>query len=1170
MLEILLLGQPEARYNEEPLAISRRIVRHLMVYLACAPERVGRSELASLFWPESDGPQATSYLRDSLRRLREQLPQKDILMKYGTQVFFDPERTYVDVRDFSGKVASIKRSLIIWPSYKPIPAATLALMQEAVKLWRSPRFLYGIDLPPEGEYADWVIKTGQQLELDRQYLLGKLAENALVYSNPMQALEWIQLGLQTDELNPELNLHYLETLVEMDRLPEANMHLRYLQARYEKAGLGDLPAALEHMSQRMQQHTKGKLPEVVLGNIESFLETPFVGQAGVLQTVDQVVQNGEGVVISGGAGAGKTRLMHELENRYTPGFRFMHMPAKALEKELTYSAITALLQQAVRKDEWQKLKAEHRRELASLLPELSLAYPEDASLAGIQLDSKSQTINEAVYQLLLICSYKKNMVVALDNAQWCDQFSYGTILHLAQRGFFRKAGRLVITFRSEIHAEALDQFLNDLRAEMSLPVVAIEALEATDIGHLTQFLSGEKTSTELNEYLKLLSAGNTLILIEMVRSAMGQFPGRPLEESIHLLSGSTTLAGIIQEKFQQLTRTERSLVNIAVVYGNDVDTALLAEVSGYSPELVAETLESLDKEHHMLQPITREKRLVYSFTHEKIRETVEGVLYPSRKRLLHERIAEILAKRNSSTSQDLARIAHHFEQAGISSQAIQYRVKAARAAWQAQFPDESIAQLELAESLLREGQDNPPEDIYAVFSLWGELAVMRSDLQTMQRAFTRLYQAGQEKQSPQLAGAGLSGLALLQALNGKIDTALQIMDRAHAFLDKSNSVYDRMIASIRTASIFMFISRYQQAKEWYLKALEMDKNDGESAQNLLTRIQAKVELAFLYILCGQPEIGLEISLEAYRSSDLAFFSFGCLSANISTAMALYYLGHYPDVIRIYHENMDTARIMRNGRAILYFHLVYARTALAMGRLGECLNQLKKIKEVEKQIGNAEISSTAHAVYGEMLVNLGDYFLAEKEFIAGSSRGQNSYDVLNNRLWLGMVKRYMGRVKEGNRIYSDALLAACQENMLSLSLPAEIISAIWDIQHGQHEEAAIQIAALEQKVQECGISTARLLLLLAKCRLAERRQEIGQVKSLAEQLARDAAKSQQVWMEIQARTLLHRYTVSREEKQLQENRIKDILAGMSAGIDDVRLAGLVANHHRDITFGWGGD
>ena len=1169
MLEILLLGQPEARYNGIPLAITRRIVRHLLVYLACAPERVGRSELASVFWSEATGTQATSYLRDTLRRLREQLPQKDILMKYSTQVFLDPERTYVDVRDFTGKVASIKRSLIAWPSYKPIPAATLVLMQEAVKLWRSPRFLYGIDLPPEGEYADWVIKTGQQLELDRQYLLGKLAENALVYSNPMQTLEWIQLGLQTDELNPELNLHYIETLVEMDRLPEANIHLRYLKARYEKAGLGDLPAALERMNSRMLQHTKGRLPEVILGNLESFLETPFVGQAGILQAVDGVIRDGEGVIISGGAGSGKTRLLHELENRYTPGLRFMHMHAKVLEKEQTYSAITGMLRQAVRKDEWQKLEAEHRRELASLLPELSKAYPEDASIADIQLDSKSQTINEAVYQLLLICSQKKKVIVTLDNAQWCDQFSYGAVGYLAQRGFFKKAGRLVITFRSEIHSEALDHFLNELRAVISLPVVNIEALDGTDIGHLTQFLSGEKTSSELNEHLKMLSNGNIFILIEMVRSAMSQFPGRPLEQSVHLLSGSTTLAGIIQEKFQLLNRTERSLVNIAVVYGNDVDAALLAEVSGYSPELVAETLEALDKEHHLLQPLTREKSLVYSFTHEKIRETVESILYPSRKRLLHERIAEVLFQRGGSMSQDLARIAYHFEQAGLSSQAIQYRVKAARAAWQAQFPDESYAQLESADSILQQGQDNPAEDIYAVFSLWGELAVMRSDLETMQRVFKRLYQAGQEKQSPQLAGAGLSGLALLQALNGKVDTALQTMDQAHAFLNKSNCVYDRMIASIRTASIFMFISRYPQAKEWYLKALEMDKNDGEPAQNLLTRIQAKVELAFLYTLCGQPDIGLEISLEAYRTSELSFLSFSCLSANIISAMALYYLGHYPDVIRIYHENINTARKMRNGRAILYFHLVYARTALAMGRLGECINQLKKIKEVEKQIHIAEISSTAHAVYGEMLVYLGEYSLAEKEFIAGSSGAPNSFDVLDNRLWLGMVKRYTGRVKEGDRVYSDALQAARQENMLSLSLPAEIVGTIWDIQNGQHEEAATQIAALEQKVQECKICAARLLLLLAKCRLAERRQDVEQVRSLAEQLAGDAAKSQHVWMEIQARTLLQKYVGSREEKQPQKNRIKDILAGMAAGIEEPQLARLVEAYSHEITSGWGG-
>jgi len=265
-----LLGQPEVRYNGTPIPITRRQVRHMLVYLACSTESAGRSELASIFWQEETDSLAYSHLRDTLRRLREQLPEQGIVQKYGTQVFLDPEKTYVDVQDFSGKVASIKRSLNIWPSYKPIPAATLMLIQEAVQLWRSPRFLFGIDLPPEGEYADWVLKTGLQLAMDRHYLLGKLAENALVYNNPMQASETIQMALQTDELNPELNLHYIETLLEMDRLPEAGMHLRYLQTRYEKQGLGDLPAALERLNHRMQHYPKEKLPEVGLGNVESF------------------------------------------------------------------------------------------------------------------------------------------------------------------------------------------------------------------------------------------------------------------------------------------------------------------------------------------------------------------------------------------------------------------------------------------------------------------------------------------------------------------------------------------------------------------------------------------------------------------------------------------------------------------------------------------------------------------------------------------------------------------------------------------------------------------------------------------------------------------------------------------------------------------------------------
>lgn len=438
MLEILLLGQPEARYNGEPLAITRRIVRHLLVYLACSPGRVGRSELASLFWPEETGLAANSHLRDILRRLREQLPEKDSLQKYSTQVGFDPEKTYVDVRDFTSKVAAIKRSLQFWPSYKPVPAPTLALMQEAVRLWRSPRFLYGIDLPPEGDYAEWVIKMGQQLEMDRQYLLGKLAENALVYSNPMQAMEWIQLALKTDELNPDLNFHLVETLIEMDRLPEASMHIRFLRNLHEKQGLGDLPTALERINHRMQHLEIGKAHESILTNMDSYLETPFVGQEAVLQELDQVFLHGQGVLITGPQGSGKTRLLYELENRYSPGWRFMNIRTKAVEKGQAYSNIAEMLRQSVRKEEWRKLKAEYRCELAAILPELSLQFPDDPVVSEKMFDLRSNAVNEALYQLLLICSANSRVIITMDNAHWYDAYSMSTMQFLAQRAFFEK------------------------------------------------------------------------------------------------------------------------------------------------------------------------------------------------------------------------------------------------------------------------------------------------------------------------------------------------------------------------------------------------------------------------------------------------------------------------------------------------------------------------------------------------------------------------------------------------------------------------------------------------------------------------------------------------------------------------------------------------------------
>ncbi len=376
MLQVLLLGSPEIHYNGELIPIKRKLARHLLVYLACAPGKVGRAELTSLFWSEEPDTVANTRLRDTLRHLKEQLPEKDLIVKYVSQLATDNVKVYVDVKDFDHKLISIRRSLQFWSHNKPVPAGTLVVMQEALQLWRTPHFLHGINLPAEGDYANWVIRTGQRLEMDRQYLLSQLVDHALVNGSSAQALEWLQQALQTDELHPDLNLRYIETLMELDRLPEALSQIRYLRKQYHQQDYGEFPPALDRLYQKLR-HPAARQVEGESELADSvIMETPYVGQPTLLDEMNRLFVLRNGAIIRGEAGSGKTRLLHELSKSISPLPRFIQINPKAAEKDLAYHAIAVMLSQGITDTEWHALNPSFASELLLLVPELAGKFPQ--------------------------------------------------------------------------------------------------------------------------------------------------------------------------------------------------------------------------------------------------------------------------------------------------------------------------------------------------------------------------------------------------------------------------------------------------------------------------------------------------------------------------------------------------------------------------------------------------------------------------------------------------------------------------------------------------------------------------------------------------------------------------------------------------------------------------
>jgi DNA-binding SARP family transcriptional activator/energy-coupling factor transporter ATP-binding protein EcfA2 len=806
MLQVLLLGSPEILNNGQLLNFQRRMVRHLLTYIASTPDWVSRSELATLFWPDDIGSIAYNRLRDTLRHLNNSLPEKDMLLKYGSMMTINPEKVYVDLRDFQNKMTMIKRSLQYRPENNPIPANTIVLMQDAVQLWRSPHFLCGINLPPEGEYSEWVIKTGQKLELDRQYLLVQLAEQSLVFGSPLAALDWMSMALQTDDMDPDLNRRYVEILVHLDRVSEARSHLKNLKKQYEMQNYGEFPSALERLSSSLQNLPMKKIPDNEIKSERSYSEIPFVGGISPLKELKTAIKNGENLLVLGEAGSGKSRLLYELKIRAPATYRFMVMQPRKNERNTAFYTIGEMLRQSVKREEWLKLKPEHLSQMVRLLPELIGLLPKDAYTTGLPLDDARVVMMDAIYQIMQICNQSKKIVMVLDDAQWCDSASWNVINALIDKSYFRDQAIFILAARSEIPTGMVEQFITDFRSKSRLHVIQLQPMGDEEISQIAYFLTGEKPDPQLIQLLKKSSGGNPMFLIEILRAALSSSPEISIAERI--LHGPTTptLADIIHERLERLSQNERTVLNIAAVCGDNVQAWLLEKVSDFSPTTLADTLEILEKEQHLLQIQIKESEISYSFIHEKIRDAIIQDIYPARKRLLHQRIAKVLISENLSTFSSVEQIAEHLELAGSIAQSIPYRIQAARFAWQMLSPEDSYSHLQHAENSLKKlDKSISTQDIYSVYSLWGKYAIELCDLQGMKHIYEAMQLYGEKLNDHTLMGAGLSGLGLVQAYARDMNAAFESLDRASQFLELSDSVLEKMTVASRKGKMYMFI-----------------------------------------------------------------------------------------------------------------------------------------------------------------------------------------------------------------------------------------------------------------------------------------------------------------------------------------------------------------------------
>lgn len=478
-------------------------------------------------------------------------------------------------------------------------------------------------------------------------------------------------------------------------------------------------------------------------------EPPLVGRQGELDALwHQFTLAARGgtrvVLIAGEPGIGKTRLLDAIGGRAAgAGGRPLRGGASEAEGMPPYLPFLEALGQHVREASGDALRQQAGAlapVLATILPELVVRLGTLESTYTLPPDQARLRLFEAVHTFLAAVANGDRRVVLFDDLQWVDPASLDLLCYVARQ---RSAARLLIVgaYRDgELEQNpALVRAVAELNRLRILNTFTLSRLTLPEVTALSEEYLGGPLDAAAVQPLFEHSEGNPffveeLLLVWLESGALVRVQ-RADDLPLHVLAPGSQLAlppGIVSAVRQRLVHLSADIVDLlrsAAIVGRTFETELLAAVAGLDVESVEERL----------QEVVRAKLLRvgdsgdFSFSHDKIRESLYEDVTPARRRRLHGFIGHALeARAEPAGAQRLAELAFHFGRSGDRARGALYASRAADDALRAYAPAEAMAHHQTALSLVAPDDPKRGELLLAL----GESALLAGAGEVAVRAFT--------------------------------------------------------------------------------------------------------------------------------------------------------------------------------------------------------------------------------------------------------------------------------------------------------------------------------------------------------------------------------------------------------------------------------------------------
>jgi DNA-binding SARP family transcriptional activator len=601
----------------------------LLLYLARSPHGTrSREHLVGLLWAAKPEAAARHSLAEAIRTLRNALGD-DGLMTSANQVRLQADAVQLDVDELE-RLAAVGD----WAGAAALAGGT---------------FCEGLGVADASAFEDWLAIertrwTGRQVEvllrrgddLDRR----GFATNAAHAAERALELE------PTSE--PAIRMLMRSLAIMGDRGAALTRYERFCQDLVERLGVEPDSETLGLFERLRRGQRLWRRRPARPSRVAETRRLPLTGRAPELERLlgsvlaSRLAPRAIVAVVEAHPGLGRTRLLEEVTER------------------AAIDAVSVVTARAVAADRREPSSGILGLACGGLLDAPGIAGAQGSALATLAgritewaerfrtpAGSESMSLSRAFAEVLRAGLAERPVLIAVDDAQWLDAESYGT-LEVLLRDMACEPLALLLSVAAEHTPPELDTLRTRFGRDVNGEVVDLRPLALADVAQLVAHVM-PATSDEQRDRLarRVLadSAGLPLLVVELLHAIesgfhpeelAGGWPA-PLRTLDHTLPGDLpdTIVAAVRVGFRRLSGEAQRTLSTAAVLGDHVTARDLARITGLGDDATAAALDELEWSRWLLADSRG-----YTFVARIIRDVVaHDMLTPGQRQRIEERQA---------------------------------------------------------------------------------------------------------------------------------------------------------------------------------------------------------------------------------------------------------------------------------------------------------------------------------------------------------------------------------------------------------------------------------------------------------------------------------------------------------------------------------------------------